>query len=325
MAQLRIAVVTLVTLLATGAFCAEEQAEATKQEATKPDIYEQAKVCPHRFHMGCMLDVVEKSCTGQQTIEACIKKGKGKCNLDELQRLVGALNAKHMEALNKCCCTKAFQEGYEDCKNPDPVCKKAIADHVGKDLLATHLKPLKNCLKKRTQSACKDALESAKAVSAAVQKARGELWKIKSCEILASPEPISACGWDVKSTPRAIQRVDLYCDAIIWQFKEMGASDPYMAQCKDAPKMPENAEGDQEGEEPEGEEQEEEELEGGNDGEEPEGRNEEGEEPEGEEEGEEEGDGKMDGKKKMKKAGDKSSSNEPDYEEEEETMTKDEL
>ncbi len=126
----------------------------------KPDIYDQAAVCSHRFHMGCMLDVVEKSCTGLQAVEACATKGK--CNMDELNRIVGALDPSNFEALGKCCCTKAFKEGgYEDCKNPDPVCKKAIADHVEKDL-KNHLAAMKKCLKKPKKATCKEALDSVK-------------------------------------------------------------------------------------------------------------------------------------------------------------------
>ena len=100
----------------------------------------------------------------------------------------------------------------------------------------------------------------------------------EGCQILAPPQPLSKCGFDVKPEGRAIERPDLYCDTIIWQYKEMGAVDPFMAQCKDAPKMPEQKEEPMEGEE-EGEE---------------EGEFEEGEDPEvvggeGEEEGEEAG------------------------------------
>merc|ERR1719452_279245 len=92
----------------------------------------------------------------------------------------------------------------------------------------------------------------------------------EGCKILAPSEPVSACGWNVKSGPRAIERADLYCDTIIWQLKEMGASDPFMSQCKDAPKMPEGAEGGEEGEPLEEEEVEEEEGLGG--GKQPEGK-----------------------------------------------------
>ena len=53
--------------------------------------------------------------------------------------------------------------------------------------------------------------------------------------MLASPKPISACGWDVKPKPRSIKRAKLYCDTIIWQYKEMGAKDAFMKTCKDAP------------------------------------------------------------------------------------------
>ena len=80
----------------------------------------------------------------------------------------------------------------------------------------------------------------------------------------------------MKPESRAIERPDLYCDTIIWQFKEMGASDPFMAQCKDAPKMPEMTDGE---DIPEGVEEAEEweEEAGGDEGDEDGG--EEGEEP----------------------------------------------
>ncbi len=126
------------------------------------DIYTQAASCPYRFNMGCFLDVVEKCCTGLQAVEGCInKKGKAKCDVRELGRLVGALDPKNIEALNKCCCTKAFADGYEDCKSPNPVCKKAIADHVDKDV-KIHLPILKKCLKKPTKANCKPAIDSIK-------------------------------------------------------------------------------------------------------------------------------------------------------------------
>ncbi len=113
--------------------------------------------------------------------------------------------------------------------------------------------------------------------SAAVQKARGDLRPTEGCSILAPSEPISDCGWDLKPKERAIKREDLYCDTIIWQFKEMGASDPFMSQCKDAPKMPESTGQEGEGEEPNEEGQEE------PDEEESDGQERDGQEPDGQE------------------------------------------
>ena len=131
----------------------------------KQDIYAQAAKCPYRFQMGCMLDVLEKSCTGYQFIEACANKGKCKENKEELDSFLFSLSPKAPEALGKCCCTKAFKQGgYENCKNPNPVCKKALADNVDPDL-AKHVKPLKACLKKADKATCAAALESAKWVS----------------------------------------------------------------------------------------------------------------------------------------------------------------
>lgn len=139
----------------------DDGAKSMPAKDAEEDIYMKAASCPHRFHMGCMLDVVEKSCTGLQAMESCVKEGKCKNVVNELQRIVGALDPNNFEALNKCCCTKAFEEGgYENCKNPDPVCRKAIDDHVGSDL-KKNAELLQICLKKRNKSVCKKAMEAA--------------------------------------------------------------------------------------------------------------------------------------------------------------------
>ena len=139
----------------------EGKTETPKDASPKEeqDIYTKAASCPHRFHMGCMLDVVEKSCTGLQALTACANDGKCR-DLDELERIAGALDPSNFEALNKCCCSKAYNEGgYEDCKTPDPVCKKAIENHVGKDV-QKNAKLIRKCLKKRKKSVCKNALDA---------------------------------------------------------------------------------------------------------------------------------------------------------------------
>ena len=128
----------------------------------KLDIYQQAAKCPHRFHMGCMLDVVEKGCYAVKFMKACANKGKCKKSKSELQVLISALNPKTFEALHRCCCTTAYRGGgYENCKKPDATCKKALAKHVDKNL-AKHLTLLKKCFKKASKSTCGKALRSAK-------------------------------------------------------------------------------------------------------------------------------------------------------------------
>ena len=137
---------------------AKNAASSDSTTGQEQDIYDKAGSCTHRFHMGCLLDVVEKSCTGLQVLETCANTGKCK-NLDELGRVVDALNPSSIEAANKCCCTKAYRDGgYEDCKNPDPVCKKALDDHVNNKDLKENLDLLKVCLKKKKQADCKKAL-----------------------------------------------------------------------------------------------------------------------------------------------------------------------
>ena len=138
---------------------AKDAAPSNATAEQELDIYDKAVSCPHRFHMGCLLDVVEKSCTGLQTIESCANTGKCK-NVEELQRIIGAFDPTNFEAINKCCCSKAFTDGgYEDCKTPDPVCMKAIDDHVNTEL-KENVKLLKACLKKKEKSVCKKAIDA---------------------------------------------------------------------------------------------------------------------------------------------------------------------
>ena len=139
---------------------AEEQSNATEE----PDIYTKAGVCPHRFHMGCMLDVLEKSCTATQALEGCVNQGN--CNqesLGEVGRILGAITKKGEEALWKCCCTKAFEYGYENCKDPNPKCKAALDEEVMKTLKEDRAN-IKKCMSKPSKDTCKVAMDAVKKV-----------------------------------------------------------------------------------------------------------------------------------------------------------------
>jgi hypothetical protein len=48
----------------------------------------------------------------------------------QFRNVVRSLAPTDREALAKCCCHKAFLVGYQDCADPDPVCKAAVDAEV---------------------------------------------------------------------------------------------------------------------------------------------------------------------------------------------------
>jgi len=75
-----------------------------------------------------------------------------------------------------------------------------------------------------------------------LQDARASMWgSSAACKKLASPHPKSDCGWkamaDANGQQHSLERSDLYCETIEWQYTEMGAGDDYMKQCPGAKKV----------------------------------------------------------------------------------------
>ena len=61
---------------------------------------------------------------------------------------------------------------------------------------------------------------------------------------MANPDPPSKCGWKhkfkvetaagVSMQSHSLERTDLYCETIEWQYHEMGAGDSFMKKCPGA-------------------------------------------------------------------------------------------
>jgi len=87
---------------------------------------------------------------------------------------------------------------------------------------------------------CPAALQGMQALRVPVQQARAQVLEAMppSCpQQLAAAQPWSECGDAVPSTPwsRSIARAELYCDAISWQFYEMGSGDDFRKHCPHHP------------------------------------------------------------------------------------------
>ena len=54
---------------------------------------------------------------------------------------------------------------------------------------------------------------------------------------MAPMEPLVKCGW-LTGANKPIERDDLNCESLIWQYKEMSIMDPEISKCPGAPKIP---------------------------------------------------------------------------------------
>ena len=143
---------------------AKEEKKMEKPKAEEgDDIYSKAAACPHRFHMGCLLDVLEKSCESTRELTKCVETGKCK-NQAEFPAFVGAFDPKGHENVLRCCCNKAYSSGgYEKCKNPNKKCMSSLNKEDTEDL-GEKLEVLKKCLKKPSKENCEPALKATKEV-----------------------------------------------------------------------------------------------------------------------------------------------------------------
>lgn len=99
----------------------------------------------------------------------------------------------------------------------------------------------KSCLEDST--GCHQALDGMRKLSIEIQNARAKILELQPphCSELedapAKAEPLSSCGDKVRPVAwsRSIERPDLYCDAISWQFWEMGSSDEFRKNCPHHP------------------------------------------------------------------------------------------
>ena len=77
--------------------------------------------------MGCLMELVEKSCEATRELSTCVNKGQ--CENEEVKRfLVHFPTKESKKAFYKCCCKKAYQ-----CKKPHEKCFDTVNDMAPKD------------------------------------------------------------------------------------------------------------------------------------------------------------------------------------------------
>jgi len=220
------------------------------------DIYKHPICNNLRFRAGCLLDGLEKACESVKDLSRCVDKPATCKEADEFPVTpevftedfsITAMGREGnpVEGVWKCCCpppdgkTK-FSPYNPGCSDPDPACMAILQEKVY-PVSRPHQASFKSCLGEGKQ--CSHALEGVRQLSVAVQEARAELMKTESPECRTMPNslappalPASKCG-DVlePAWSRPIERPDIYCDTISWQFWEMGSSDAFKSQCPNHP------------------------------------------------------------------------------------------
>jgi hypothetical protein len=161
----------------------------------------QRESCPHMESFGCFGDVLEKICLLEpQTFP-----------------IFQFFEKKYPESIQLCCCP----EPYKSCspQKRNPTCTKAI-ERVLTDKFIQLLK----------SESTFEVKQAAAAVGA--QKVREIVWnENERCQAtFAPPKPYSQCYTrtpsEKKSGMRVIEREDLNCEALTWQYEILGDGDP---------------------------------------------------------------------------------------------------
>jgi hypothetical protein len=202
--------------------------------------------CPMAYHMGAILDVAEKACEAIKEVSVCAKGGKCDKRWSETPNFMKVFQHDSPEALWKVCCFRAYKiGGYQSCNNPDATCKAAVQEHV-----LSHASGLVDWSTKmedeKTKKSSEELLSAMTTILQRLQDARADMYtKSGACQSkLANPEPASKCGWGeektvdtaagIASQEHSLQRDDLYCETIEWQYNQMGAADSFMKKCRGA-------------------------------------------------------------------------------------------
>eukprot|EP00927_Polykrikos_kofoidii_P063358 TRINITY_DN58170_c0_g1_i1.p1 TRINITY_DN58170_c0_g1~~TRINITY_DN58170_c0_g1_i1.p1 ORF type:complete len:215 (-),score=29.50 TRINITY_DN58170_c0_g1_i1:101-745(-) len=138
--------------------------------------------CIHYQHMMCALDVVEKLCKGDEEDPFALMKWRS------------------IESIWICCCPEPYRRCNLTCMNK--ACMRSINEHFREGLV-----------------------EKTSEFVFALQKVRGDLREDggEPCEVFAPEQPWSICGGrSCSGRARSIQRRDLFCELITWQFEELG-------------------------------------------------------------------------------------------------------
>jgi hypothetical protein len=153
--------------------------------------------CPQKETFGCLIDVLEKICTGDKS---CLQR-----NNDESVWL--------------CCCPKPYQKCSKN--SMDPTCLKAMESTLGGGVT------LYNSNNETLLTSASSTLESV----FSIQRIRENIW-LQSNEFcrkhFSKPKPFTKCHakkLNNSRLQRLIEREDLNCEGLTWQYEMLGDGD----------------------------------------------------------------------------------------------------
>ena len=168
-------------------------ASASASNDARPNIvgtYEERRTCPHFDTLGCFGDVMEKLCESEP----------GTAPSDT------ALSKDDGESMWFCCCPAPYIHCDESSMNP--ICLDAMEKHIGAPMrgqLPSTFKPLH-----------------------VAQQVREDVWKSDDrCKLyFANPTPYQQCMKNRNGEMRAVERADLNCETLTWQYEVLSDGDP---------------------------------------------------------------------------------------------------
>lgn len=148
------------------------------------------RTCPHFQAMNCFVDLLEKIC----------------------EKELEVLGKDVEESVWMCCCPEPYKHCTAQDVKRNPQCLAALQKHVA---------PL-------DASGRSDA--DVTAAMNALQNARGDLraaaiaTNANCATYFADPLPLTKCGQD--TVGRTVERNDIFCETITWQYEELGDGNP---------------------------------------------------------------------------------------------------
>ena len=141
----------------------EKKESVSKENASDitnyEEFYSKSSKCKHLKHMGCLLDVVAKSCEATRELSTCINGSS--CGTEAIQIFSAATDVESKTFLLGCCCSGKV--GYEKCKKPNSKCHKTLLKTISPNM-ASFSKIVTGYVKKPSKAQAMKALDQVKKV-----------------------------------------------------------------------------------------------------------------------------------------------------------------
>eukprot|EP00416_Gambierdiscus_australes_P028006 CAMPEP_0171065732 /NCGR_PEP_ID=MMETSP0766_2-20121228/7016_1 /TAXON_ID=439317 /ORGANISM="Gambierdiscus australes, Strain CAWD 149" /LENGTH=204 /DNA_ID=CAMNT_0011521855 /DNA_START=41 /DNA_END=655 /DNA_ORIENTATION=+ len=141
------------------------------------------------------------ACPHYQHMQCMLDISEKACEPDE--EALPLLDWETTESVWLCCCPKPYTACVKGQMNK--ACLNSVTTYLGKDKITSRARLVEG-----------------------LQRARGSLREAggEQCSKLAPQEPLSVCGFEaVPKKRRSLDREDLFCEMLTWQWEELGDGD----------------------------------------------------------------------------------------------------